>query len=1003
MARLLPEQLEFDFFAPPVPEQVKKPEKIAVSAAFKDADILKFQLNKDGSRKLEDFGEDLNNTRKGRSRTTSDIDRFLELPESDLQKRLGSEPLEKVWPKAAIQALAKDNPEAGACLWLVRQELGDVRPRQNSIKYRRYMATAKAAIDLHRQAAIGELAPEVQTAAFDSFYAVRDNYKYLSAIDPKYWPMLGHHYFKDVADICKYNDYRLSNGRQLNEYAYLTTLPYSQHPEIYDLYLINSSGSRVCYNLVGGKSWEEFKENINQQLEKEFQVRKKEEENPQKTAARPSVPKPIELFGRANRKSEYEVYGKQGSIEFQLTDKAHFESKDDFWKFVAEHKPELESRYRELKEEFSRSEKDWRSGNPIRDRVGPDYRQGKDATPEMFQETFGFRGVEFGNWVKQGKNGRERQWMLNNAYDSLMDLSKILDIPPKAVALDGGLGLAFGSRGHGAASAHYEVANRVINLTKTKGYSSLAHEWFHALDHYLMRTNYKEIQDPERRYLSQQVDSSITVQLTEDAKREIFKRAESVYRSAKWIPAQVEYLIKNDSKNFDAAIKCAQGDTDSFSIEVNYQERSNSANKKMMFEFTRKDINVKEVGQNNVIRFPLHDAWAKTINAIRESDMHKRMTRKSDYWHSKAEEAARSFEGFVELRCKEIGITNDFLTNGAYTEKALGKEGFYPYLDGKDVEKVTNGFKRIFKVIKTKETDKGVALFSKANQESPKTPKAEIREALIKAFGKEGLVNLVNNNRFYLAQTEYEALTVASIEQEKKQGFSTIALPQDPTRILGFHDKVNHRTFLIADNLNPETACAVMLHEVGVHMSADSTLRAKTRKLIDTAVNLYETGLKTEDTLMKTVEKRLQESRISRSSFDYREEVCGYLVEEAAKAQARAPAVVRWFNDVKSTVNVWLVEHGVRDTSKLSALDLATIAKSNVKEISKMPQEHELSPKGREILAKHVQALSSKYSKLSDAEAEIKGLYKRFTELEQAGKPLPEVPKTTAKEKEAER
>lgn len=556
MAHLLPEQLEFDFFAPPAPEKLKQSENKAKSTAFKDTDILKFQLNKDGSRKLEDFGEDLNNTRKGRSRTTSDIDRFLELPESDLQKYLASEPLEKIWPKASIQALAHENPEAGACLWLVRQELGDVRPRQNSIKYRRYMATAKAAIDLHRQAAIGELAPEVQTAAFDSFYAVRDNYKYLSAIDPKYWPMLGHHYFKDVADICKYNDYRLSNGRQLNEYAYLTTLPYSRHPEIYDFYLINSSGSRVCYNLAGGKSWEEFKENINQQLEKEFQVRKKEEENPLKIAAdRPEKTKPIELFGRSNRKSEYEVYGKQGSIEFQLTDKAHFDSKEDFWKFVAEHKPELESRYRELKEEFSRSEKDWRSGNPIRDRVGPDYRQGTDATPEIFQETFGFRGVEFGNWVKQGKNGRERQWMLNNAYDSLMDLSKILDIPPKAVALDGGLGLAFGSRGHGAASAHYEVANRVINLTKTKGYSSLAHEWFHALDHYLMRTNYKEIQDPERRYLSQQVDSSITVQLTEDAKREIFKRAESVYRSAKWIPAQVEYLIKNDSKNFDAAIK----------------------------------------------------------------------------------------------------------------------------------------------------------------------------------------------------------------------------------------------------------------------------------------------------------------------------------------------------------------------------------------------------------------------------------------------------------------
>ena len=55
MAQLLPEQLEFDFFAPPT-EQAKKPEKRAVSAAFKDEEILKFQLNKDGSRKLEDCG-----------------------------------------------------------------------------------------------------------------------------------------------------------------------------------------------------------------------------------------------------------------------------------------------------------------------------------------------------------------------------------------------------------------------------------------------------------------------------------------------------------------------------------------------------------------------------------------------------------------------------------------------------------------------------------------------------------------------------------------------------------------------------------------------------------------------------------------------------------------------------------------------------------------------------------------------------------------------------------
>ena len=36
-------------------------------------------------------------------------------------------------------------------------------------------------------------------------------------------------------------------------------------------------------------------------------------------------------------------------------------------------------------------------------RVGPDRRQGKDVTPEQFGETFGFRGVQFGNWVENDK------------------------------------------------------------------------------------------------------------------------------------------------------------------------------------------------------------------------------------------------------------------------------------------------------------------------------------------------------------------------------------------------------------------------------------------------------------------------------------------------------------------------------------------------------------------------------------------------------------------------
>ena len=70
-----------------------------------------------------------------------------------------------------------------------------------------------------------------------------------------------------------------------------------------------------------------------------------------------------------------------------------------------------------------------------------------------------------------------------------MDLSLVTNISPKALSLGGKLALAFGSRGSGNASAHFEPDLVVINLTKTKGAGSLAHEWWHALDNYFSRAD----------------------------------------------------------------------------------------------------------------------------------------------------------------------------------------------------------------------------------------------------------------------------------------------------------------------------------------------------------------------------------------------------------------------------------------------------------------------------------------------------------------------------------
>ena len=63
----------------------------------------------------------------------------------------------------------------------------------------------------------------------------------------------------------------------------------------------------------------------------------------------------------------------------------------------------------------------------------------------------------------------------------------LINIPARAVSLDGTLGLAFGARGSKGAKAHYEPDQVVINLTKEHGAGSLGHEWWHALDNYFGR------------------------------------------------------------------------------------------------------------------------------------------------------------------------------------------------------------------------------------------------------------------------------------------------------------------------------------------------------------------------------------------------------------------------------------------------------------------------------------------------------------------------------------
>ncbi|MFO6425209.1 CLCA_X family protein [Motilimonas sp. KMU-193] len=114
-------------------------------------------------------------------------------------------------------------------------------------------------------------------------------------------------------------------------------------------------------------------------------------------------------------------------------------------------------------------------------RSGPDYRQGLDASFQDIQLNFAFATIKVGRWV----TAQEQQIAANLIFDALSDLAAILNLPNQAIGLKQQLNFAFGTGGQSGVQAHYAPSSRTLALAKNAGAGALAHEFWHAFDHYI--------------------------------------------------------------------------------------------------------------------------------------------------------------------------------------------------------------------------------------------------------------------------------------------------------------------------------------------------------------------------------------------------------------------------------------------------------------------------------------------------------------------------------------
>ena len=314
---------------------------------------------------------------------------------------------------------------------------------------------------------------------------------------------------------------------------------------------------------------------------------------------------------------------------------------------------ELQERYRAL---LDKTNADFEDNRP---REGRDYRDGKDIPAEEFRTTFGFRGVEFGNWMTQ----EDRRKALNECYDALMDLAAVCKVSPQALSLGGTLGMAFGARGGGRFSAHYEPGKLVINLTKTKGAGSLAHEWFHALDNYFAKMGSEGLD----------VYATAGEGLSPEGVSSIGKR----------------YYDRKSGQML---------------TEEEYNERMNS----------------------HEVRREMADAWKSLMETLKKSDYYKRSLayaglHNSNYWSRPTELGARAFSTWVENELSQQGASNDYLANNPrfmVSEATDAQSRFMPYPFDADATWMEEAFGNLFEVMQEKTTEDGKAVLYRSSEDN---------------------------------------------------------------------------------------------------------------------------------------------------------------------------------------------------------------------------------------------------------------------------------------------
>lgn len=332
----------------------------------------------------------------------------------------------------------------------------------------------------------------------------------------------------------------------------------------------------------------------------------------------------------------------------------------------------------------------------------------KVKKPEDMVKDFGFRGVEFGNWV----DDHSGKFHLTKCAEALNDLADVIGVNHKQISFNGRLAVAFGARGKSKALAHYEPDLKVINLTKENGTGSMAHEWCHALDHavqtvgvghdtlhYASEQNgdlsgHPELQKQYKNLMRTLTEGDMKgvkpFHMEDQLKKNRYRVSEMTKGLYNSYNGDIDKALAHQAENYTKYLQSYSSYTSPGYAEA-YRARAKRKYQNQLKDLAgalathHKEVTGKDTGY---VLMPTFNSQFYEDSAY--------VGHGKPYWTSPVEMFARAGESYVQDKLQEQGRNNDYLVSGTKGKVAEKDTNFRtPYPQGDERHKINMAFQSL--------------------------------------------------------------------------------------------------------------------------------------------------------------------------------------------------------------------------------------------------------------------------------------------------------------------